>query len=320
MFDSHIQYLILTVIICGPLLIVSGMASLTPQFGWLFDLLSHFRVQFAWLNIGWGLVGVLTGQLWLGPLNAIAGIIILGSLLPFRRKASEDAEERTKLVLFNVRMRNRSYHRTLEFVLAEGPDLVGLVEVDQQWLDAMVPLHGVFPHVAAMPHPSSYGLALYSRYPIRSWHPSRVREADVAHMEADVELPGGLLRILFAHLPPPFSPRERKKRDEKLARLGEIAVAYQGPTLLMGDFNASPWTPCLRAVERSTGMANFRRGKGLFATWPSMFLPGRIPIDQILGSTDSLTFGRVKVGPDLGSDHLPIALSLSLLASNETQG
>lgn len=299
--------------ISAGLLIIAAIASLVPRFGWAFDLISHFRIQLAWLNAASTLFTILTQQPWFALGNSLAALSIFGSLFPFRGSRSEPAEAGIQLVLFNVLMRNRSYDRTLDFALSAAPDLLGLVEVDQHWIDALAPLRNVLPYQAAIPHPASYGLALFSRYPIRSWHRAKVRGSDVYHLEADVELSDGYLHVVLVHLPPPFTPNEMRKRDERLASLQESAAASEWATLLMGDFNASPWTPSLLAVEKATGMISFRRGQGLFPTWPGRLGPCRIPIDQILGSGGLVKFGRAKVGPDLGSDHLPITVGLTVV-------
>ncbi len=312
MADLALSILHPAIVILGFIAMTAGISSLFPRYGWLLDLVSQFRVQIGWLNVGVAVLSGLAGLAALALVCLLLGGLVLASLRPFWHQSGQDWEGRYRLILFNVRMRNRAFDRVRQYVMQQAPDLLGLVEVDQAWLEGLDPLKSIFPYQASFAHPASYGLALFSQHPIRSWRSSRLPGSDVDHLEIDLDLPDGKIRVILAHLPPPFSPSERKKRDDRLHALGEIAAATDGPTLILGDFNASPWTPSLQALETDLGMKSLRRLHGLLPTWPAQFGPARIPIDHVFGSDGTVAFGASKVGPDLGSDHLPIEVSLTV--------
>jgi endonuclease/exonuclease/phosphatase (EEP) superfamily protein YafD len=77
----------------------------------------------------------------------------------------------------------------------------------------------------------------------------------------------------------------------------------------MGDFNAASWSPLLIALRGATGLEERRR---LLPSWPSWAWPiFRLPIDHVLAR------GRARVvesalGPDIGSDHLPIIARIAI--------
>src|SRR5467141_4503221 len=78
------------------------------------------------------------------------------------------------------------------------------------------------------------------------------------------------------------------------------------PVILAGDFNLTPWSWLLNKLAWAGGL---RRHGLLNATWPADLSPAVAPfllIDNVLTSADirSLSFA---VGPELGSDHRPIA-------------
>ena len=52
-------------------------------------------------------------------------------------------------------------------------------------------------------------------------------------------------------------------------------------------------------------------GQGVQATWPTWFWPGMIPIDHCFVGAGVVVTGR-RVGADIGSDHLPVHLSIAL--------
>ena len=60
-------------------------------------------------------------------------------------------------------------------------------------------------------------------------------------------------------------------------------------------------------------MTNSMDGFGWQATYPAGGGPLMLPIDHLFHSDDLTTVART-IGPDLGSDHLPIVVSLSLAA------
>jgi endonuclease/exonuclease/phosphatase (EEP) superfamily protein YafD len=83
------------------------------------------------------------------------------------------------------------------------------------------------------------------------------------------------------------------------SRLGDRVI-------LVGDFNAAPWSWQLMRFAAASGL---RRHGTYAASWPSL-LPV-VLIDNLLTTPDikSVSFG---MGPSLGSDHLPVIATVAL--------
>jgi endonuclease/exonuclease/phosphatase (EEP) superfamily protein YafD len=83
---------------------------------------------------------------------------------------------------------------------------------------------------------------------------------------------------------------------------------------IMGDLNASMWSPAYKRMMRRQGLKDAREGHGLVLTQhghgPVSGLLWR-PIDHCLHN-DRLAVRNFYAGPDLGSDHLPIVAELCL--------
>jgi endonuclease/exonuclease/phosphatase (EEP) superfamily protein YafD len=94
------------------------------------------------------------------------------------------------------------------------------------------------------------------------------------------------------------------------ADLAELVAQETMPVIVIGDFNATPWSYAFKDFSSETGLVNSQNGYGLDATWPSTFPVTLVPLDHMLHS-DSLTTVTRKVGPDLGSDHLPLLVEVS---------
>jgi endonuclease/exonuclease/phosphatase family metal-dependent hydrolase len=108
------------------------------------------------------------------------------------------------------------------------------------------------------PGSAAYGIALLSRYPVRSWQVIRlptvpfafpmwlpvprkvvvVREEPRSAVVAVVETPRGALTVVNTHLS--FVPGWNRWQ---LRRLSRDLAAFLGPLVLMGDLNMTPPTP-----------------------------------------------------------------------------
>jgi endonuclease/exonuclease/phosphatase (EEP) superfamily protein YafD len=85
---------------------------------------------------------------------------------------------------------------------------------------------------------------------------------------------------------------------------------------VIGDFNVTAWSTYFRELVDQGDFANSQHGFALWPTWHAgLPLVMRIPIDQCLHSRDLATVAR-QVGPDVGSDHLPLLVNLRLRSSH----
>ena len=79
--------------------------------------------------------------------------------------------------------------------------------------------------------------------------------------------------------------------------------------VLTGDFNFSPWSVLFRELTGATGLK--RAEGGILASWSSRSLPIRLPIDHTFVRLPAGA-ARMHLGPNIGSDHLPIIMDLFL--------
>lgn len=116
---------------------------------------------------------------------------------------------------------------------------------------------------------------------------------------------GRAVQIVAAHPVSPDSPAGMRDRNQLLLTLAE-GLDEAEPFLVMGDFNTSPWariyrqTPGTRAGDPT-----------LEVTFPASALLLGIPIDHIKFG-GGLRVTEHHVGPDIGSDHLPVFATFAL--------
>ena len=95
-----------------------------------------------------------------------------------------------------------------------------------------------------------------------------------------LEMPDGTRPWLVAvHPPSPLSAEQLPIRDAIFDRLAEAIAGLEGPVVVAGDFNASPFTPAFRGFAEATGLATFR---SFPATYSQRFGRFGIPIDHVL--------------------------------------
>ena len=233
--------------------------------------------------------------------------------------------------------------RLSEAVAALGADVVGLQEVDRGQprshgadltravAETMGAAHWRFvPALVGTPGgqwraatdddadvaEASYGIGLVSRYPVRSWHVTRLRAAPVRSpivlpgtrqvvwlqdeprvgLAAVVDTPLGVMTVATTHLSfvPVWNGTQLRTLTADLARL-------PGPRVLLGDLNMPP--PFPRLLSRWRVLARV-------ATYPAW--EPKIQLDHVLASGD-LPPVRAVEAPELAvSDHRGLLVELQV--------
>jgi endonuclease/exonuclease/phosphatase (EEP) superfamily protein YafD len=95
-----------------------------------------------------------------------------------------------------------------------------------------------------------------------------------------------------------------RDRDQQLAAAG-ASIDQTRPFIIAGDFNSTPWGRAYASVH------GVRAGDPRFqGTFPAVLGPLGLPIDHI--RFGGLTLTDYRVGPDIGSDHLPLFATFAL--------
>ena len=121
------------------------------------------------------------------------------------------------------------------------------------------------------------------------------------------------MTILSVHVTRPrnaSTSQFQKLELDAIAQWVQATEAPHHPVIILGDFNSTPWSQGFRTFQRQSRLSLAQHGWGLKPTWPTLLPPWlQIPIDCCLHSSSLLTV-NYWVGPNLGSDHRPIAVQL----------
>ena len=235
---------------------------------------------------------------------------VVAPQLVYQPTAEARGQDTVRLVHVNINYYNRDLESSLEFFRETDPDVLVIVEANERLMAALEPLQERLPHVFVETR-GRFGVALLSRYPMAaqsvyftSHNPSVVAVIDTPH---------GPLRVVGTHPRSPASAGRARRRNAQLEALASFVRVGSEPTVLLGDLNTTPWGHAFRALVAESELRDSSRGVGFQWSWPASFWPLAIPIDHALVSEDVRVLDR-RMGPPVGSDHLPLVLDIALAA------
>jgi endonuclease/exonuclease/phosphatase (EEP) superfamily protein YafD len=123
-----------------------------------------------------------------------------------------------------------------------------------------------------------------------------------AIVEVVVGLDGQPVHVLATHTVSPLTAVRAAQRERALERLAIRAAAQDAPVVVMGDLNATPWSPRLQELLVTADLVDSQVGFGLQPSYPAARGRLGIAIDHVLHSTELTTVAR-QLGPSFGSDH-----------------
>lgn len=304
---------LLLVLVAAALLATA--ASFLGRAGWLLELVTHFRFQMAVASLLLVVCALARLRLALVVAAALACAVNAAPLLPYliaAPAAAEASPESVRLMAANVSFRNFDYAGLLEQIRETEPDLVGLLEVDREWLEGLSAMEPEFGWSVQYPEEGAYGIALFSKLPMRELTPGRYIEGGMqASISVELELGDVPVTLVLAHVSAPTTPAKARLRNVQLRKIAEVlrddANAEQ---ILVGDLNITPWSPYYQDLVTAASLSSAARGFGYHVTWPTGISLLKIPIDHCLVSS-GLRVQSFRTGSDFGSDHLPIVVDLT---------
>ena len=231
-----------------------------------------------------------------------------------------DASERVSLLLANVYMHNREADALLDVVQQTDPDMLLLMETDRWWIDQVGPLRERYAHRHELPIDNTYGMALYSRYPLQDFTTMFLQHDSVPSFHCDVQLPNGRsFRFHGVHPVPPVHskhPDNAGQKEKELVLVGNLVEEDALPEMVAGDFNDVAWSNTSRLFEASGELEDTRIGRGMYNSFDAQSWIMRWPLDHVYVSEEFRVVSFRRLGK-FGSDHFPILVELALLDARE---
>lgn len=215
--------------------------------------------------------------------------------------------EHLRVVSFNMYKDNPDPQRVAQWIISTGADVVVVLEAVPQ-MDGAAGLQAAYPYHYACAPSGRCSTRVYARFPARSVQPLARGDPDrrraLSALVVSFPLEQGEFTLAAAHLPRPWPQGTQRpsalELQHALARRDDLA-------LLLGDFNSAPSTHTMRSLAQA---ARVRLATQFAGTWPARGTFGiRLPLDQVYHGRCTV-IDAVTLGPDLGSDHLPLVIDL----------
>ncbi len=278
---------------------------------WPCVLFEHFRVQ---CFVGGASVAACAGALQVPKYFDAAVIATLLHALPLAADLGRSARPvpagvPLRVLSLNVETQSTGFAEVRRLIDELKPDVIGLVEVDRRWLDEIAPAVASYQGRLERTRDDNFGVALYTKLPLTG--AIETLGPTVPSAVAQVAVGDTRLGIVLIHPLPPMSSGALADQLDQLDAVADRARGMATQVIVMGDFNATPWSaPFRRVVERS-GLCDSRAGFGLQASWPTWSTIMRIPIDHVLASCSIGIVDR-RIERSVGSDHFPVVIDLVL--------
>ena len=296
-----------------------AMASATALFGsgaWLADLVESFRPHLlvaALLALPLAFTARARMRSVTIAILFACAIINTATIIRTVRAATPPPQEarggiRLKIITVNLLWSNRQHQRLVDWLQAEGADIVITEETTARWATTLDKLDPHWPY-RRLPGPAD-DLAILSRYPFEMANEISIRTHGTLAM-ANFSIGERRIDLIALHASVPTKPAWRIARDEMFEDIARFARHTRHPLIVAGDFNATPWN---RSMLRLVRESPLRHAPGLWqptwTTWVPHWMG--IPIDHVLAATDCRVVER-RVGPDIGSDHRPVVAIVDCL-------
>lgn len=288
--------------------IAPAVAPFVADWHWSLDLLACFPVH-AMGALWFTALVLFAARRWRLALPfACGGALAALAVVPdwCRATTVEANGPAVRIATLNLlRGAHRGLPAALAAVRAEDPDVLFCSEVTPEWLAGLADALPDLPHRCLRADPGYYGVALFSRWPLRSAAVLPLGVTWAPTIRAVVDTPHGELGVLGVHTPRPGNAERAGFLQSALAAIPATLAPLPPARVVLGDFNATPWNHGFRGLLAATGL-DAATANSFRPTWPSNFpWPLRVPIDHVLVSPD-VSLVAARVGEPFGSDHLPL--------------
>ncbi|MDN3668036.1 endonuclease/exonuclease/phosphatase family protein [Echinicola jeungdonensis] len=237
------------------------------------------------------------------------------------KSANKHQKTSLHLLVGNVYQFNKNYQKTIRLIQNISPDIFMLVETDQFWANEVSALKNEYPYHIEIPLDNTYGLLFYSKFKITNQSINYLINEDIPSIIVDMELPDQRkVRVYGLHPTPPvpWENTHSTERDAEILIVGKLAKAYGKPSIIIGDLNDVAWSYANDLFLKISGMGDPRRGRGMYSTFHAKYPWLRWPLDHIFLSPH-FKLKKLKVQPNVGSDHFPISAQVVLDLENENE-
>jgi len=285
----------------------------TFALGVFFRIFDSLAPQMMVCGLGIGLLCAVLRARWVACALVLCAAAALAHFVVDHRGVSlpvrPDVTPELRVLFFNALRENSAQADRIATALLEAaPDVAILAEAD-----AMYPALKRLSESYAVLTPCGFeacDLLVLSRIDIaRRWqltlNPIWPDRYVVAELSGDFAAPRF---VVGNHLVKPWFD------GVSATEIGKLGAQYNwlpGDAVVIGDYNAAPWTYPMRRLLKRTGFRALRLPP---ATWPAQGGRFGVPIDQVLVHGDARVQNIALFGAGLGSNHLGLVADIGFVS------
>jgi endonuclease/exonuclease/phosphatase (EEP) superfamily protein YafD len=289
------------------------LLSLFGSLWWPFDLAANFRPQLAVTLLALGIIHLLVRDPRWALFFMVAAIVNGALVAPYLIGSSPPGVDGPALevLAFNVGVSNPHRDDVAEYLAADRPDVIVLMESSFEWEDALARRGPTeMTGVATVPDDRVSGITVMVDSELQG-RPIELGFGDPSQAVAvSVDLEGTRLEVLSLHPPSPTSGARAQTRDRLLSDAAVWINGRSDPVLVVGDLNATPWSHAYRSLQLRAGLTDTLQRFGLQPSWPAGWGPVMVPIDHALHTAGMVALER-STGPAFGSAHRPVRVTVA---------
>jgi endonuclease/exonuclease/phosphatase (EEP) superfamily protein YafD len=244
-----------------------------------------------------------------GPIVCLGIFLNLLTIYNSAPKISETIDNQEcpqlKIGSFNLLSKNRSYAAVAKEIQEQNFDLILFQEFTDHWGEGLKEELDKYPERVTMTRSDDFGSGIFSKFPALNKEAIRLASVDPETLVMTLVHCSAPVAIVNLHTLPPASPTQWRVRNQQLQTLAQMVSDTSKRWIVMGDFNATPYSTFLRKFRTDSGLSDARARLGFIPSWPTFMPLLWIPIDQVFYS-GSLQLIDIQRGSFIGSDHWPL--------------
>lgn len=276
-----------------------------------FDVFSQFTLQFALLALAFFL-GLLMprGKLLAAFIVIIFGLIAIGiwphvaSRAPETMGTAAASERVLKVASFNTLWVNQDVDAVTAEVRRIDADVITLIEMAANKQRLIEAVKDVYPYHTDCYDLDFCNLVILSKLPIAASAARAIWDGP-PYIWAKLGPEAGGLTVFGVHTI--RFPHSRAQFRQANA-IADLIEAMPGRKLVMGDFNATPYSRILSVIQDRANLTRLT----MLPSWPSHLGLPQIAIDHVFVSPGLKPIESEQIGEPSGSDHFPVSMKIAV--------
>lgn len=229
---------------------------------------------------------------------------------------SHQKNDQFSILIINVKMTNRRSEKIVKMLKDKQPDIFLAMETDAWWDRVFLFLKKEYPYSQRTINPKTYGMILYSKFPLQHTHVDYLNNDHVPSFRTQLLLDNRkTVNFHAVHpVPPNYFEDLPDNEGQKAKALEKIGAQIQNsalPVMVAGDLNDVVWSHIDDLTNTKEVLFDVRVGRGFYNSFNAENFLMRWPLDHLFVSKE-FQLHKLERLEKIGSDHFPIYAELVL--------